>query len=893
MCGKSNPEELDVCQFCQARLKPLVVDPGAGDDEQAGEDWLGSLRSQGEPLEDRGGFEDESPDWLRDDDLGSVEGLEPDADQDPLARLSGIGPDEPLSSEASLDESDEGVSALSDEAAYEELEGGQEDFSGEAFQVEDSGEGIDLEQWLASLDSNGEQGEEAGSQEEIPDWLANLSDQEPVTDETEEGGSFDVPQPEGAGDDLPDWLARLDSEDKPEAETDLPDWLKAQEESATSSTEQAEEMVPAQGQLDDDEELELPDWLAGLGDEQVEMEEPFEGDQETGQLQAEELEQDLLEQSQPEEAGQVFEEKEESPAWLAELETEGSQPEVGEEQPSEEVQQADEAQSGQEAPEPEEIEPEEPEHGELEPAEAAAEEGEDLPVWLASLTAVDQEWPAEEDQPAQEREIPDWLADLGRAESGAVPEETEAVPTPEEGMPDWLAELSRDVGEYEDVGVEVEAPTSPFALDGEHDAELDSMYSAEEPEWLADVTSIESEEKAKSLDETPAEDDLARAELPGWLQAMRPVSSVATPGPEIIEEESAEVESAGPLMGLSGILPAEPEAAKAGAPEPPSLKLEITENQQKHVALLKSLLELEEQVKPVEKPSRLTSQRILRWVIAICLVVVVGWPIFTGSQTTELPLPIPGALQDANQIIGGLPANSSVMVAFDYEPALSGEMDAAAEAVVQHVMVRGASMSFVSSSPTGPLVAERFMTYLETDRQYVHGQQYLNLGYIPGGPTGLSSFAESPRSILPRTISGEDAWNLQPLMEVRALSDFAAVIAITDSPDTARTWIEQVNPHLGETPLIMVVSAQAEPLVRPYYDSIPRQVDGLVSGLAGGGAYERLTGLNGKVRIYWDAFGYATIAAAVLIVVGAAINIILAMLAQQEQAEGEQSHDPA
>ena len=56
MCGKPNPENLDVCQFCQARLKPLIS-PASSDGGLFPED----LES-----------DDELPDWLElDEDLGT------------------------------------------------------------------------------------------------------------------------------------------------------------------------------------------------------------------------------------------------------------------------------------------------------------------------------------------------------------------------------------------------------------------------------------------------------------------------------------------------------------------------------------------------------------------------------------------------------------------------------------------------------------------------------------------------------------------------------------------------------------------------------------------------------------------------------------------------------
>ncbi len=105
------------------------------------------------------------------------------------------------------------------------------------------------------------------------------------------------------------------------------------------------------------------------------------------------------------------------------------------------------------------------------------------------------------------------------------------------------------------------------------------------------------------------------------------------------------------------------------------------------------------------------------------------------------------------------------------------------------------------------------------------------------------------------------------------LADFAMAVVITDNPETARAWVEQVQPMFGNTSLVMVVSAQAEPLVRPYRDDNTRQVDGLISSLTGGAAYEALINRSNLVRRYWDAFSAGLLIAVISILVGGAYNL--------------------
>ena len=85
MCSKPNPEDAEVCAYCEARLKPLVIDspleeaPGGGAEEarapqdQGDEqvpDWLSRIRAQAEkekqesPDLDEADAGPEPPDWL-------------------------------------------------------------------------------------------------------------------------------------------------------------------------------------------------------------------------------------------------------------------------------------------------------------------------------------------------------------------------------------------------------------------------------------------------------------------------------------------------------------------------------------------------------------------------------------------------------------------------------------------------------------------------------------------------------------------------------------------------------------------------------------------------------------------------------------------------------------
>ena len=91
-------------------------------------------------------------------------------------------------------------------------------------------------------------------------------------------------------------------------------------------------------------------------------------------------------------------------------------------------------------------------------------------------------------------------------------------------------------------------------------------------------------------------------------------------------------------------------------------------------------------------------------------------------------------------------------------------------------------------------------------------------------------------------------------------------LVITESPETARAWIEQAEPFLGATPLVVVASSQAEPVLYPYY--LSDQIQGLLSGVSQAAYYEYSIGREGWASINWTPFSLGMLAAIALILLG-------------------------
>jgi hypothetical protein len=379
---------------------------------------------------------------------------------------------------------------------------------------------------------------------------------------------------------------------------------------------------------------------------------------------------------------------------------------------------------------------------------------------------------------------------------------------------------------------------------------------------------------------------------------MRPVESAAPSAP-LSEEGGSSLETAGPLAGLRGVLPAEAEIARIRKPPVYTIKMHVSEAHQARVSMLGELVAAEGQPKPVAPHIAIVPQTALRLVIAIVLILTFLGARWAGEGWTPLPdtESAPQELKNLMNQITASPQNAPVLVAFDYDPGFSGEMEASAAAAISQLVEKRVPLVLVSTNPLGPALAQRLVK-LQVDE--LNGKLppgttpytttlFTNLGYIPGGITGLRAFAEAPAKIFPYSLAGEDILTTVPLTNGATLAGFSLGLVITDNPDTARAWIEQAEPLLHPSALLMILSAQAAPMIQPYNES--GQLQGMMAGLAGGAAYENLRRIEGGAAgKYWDAFSLCLLVAAMLILIGGLVNAGLATVARNKRKGEEQPY---
>ncbi|MCI0577537.1 MAG: zinc ribbon domain-containing protein [Chloroflexi bacterium] len=802
-------------------LEETMIAPAAAQPEEELPDWLSSLEAGGQPA---GGLEEtmiapaatqpeeELPDWLSDLEAGGLEEtmITPAAAQPEeewaawLGELEEPAASEPAGAEAGFDEE---IPDWLDEARSESR---QEEFiSAFADDVEPAGE-ESVPDWLsAKLEEEPAETllslTEKETQEEMADWLTNLE----AADETAQAMLADV----GTDETFPDWLAEGDKTGAAAPPEDLGDWLKdfaprgtgilsplpGMEEEAAPEESLADifgdELAPAE---------EVPDWLAGFAPPETSSAIPV---QETAGLVVE-----------PEEMPAVAEED-----WLAEL-------------------------------------------GLAETAE---------PAGVAA-------GPTLEEAPESTEELFDWLSQIEEVEEAAAPpaETIPIIPSPEmKGVPEqlahpWLPEWM--------AGEEPESPLEP--------EKKPALAPAELPEWMQSLdeaeqevareltegpalpSGVSAEEWRSILDDLPppgqglpgvgelaAPADLNAADIPAWLQALRP-RPVGVVEEEL--EKDQPVQAIGPLAGLRGVIDiapvvAEPRQAQRITP------FTVTKEQQQQVALLNQLTSGQAAPEaPVDRRRGGTLSMTGRVLVsAFLLAAVVAGVLLARLNLATLDvvlLPAPGAARNAHDEINrafGRP----VLVAFDYTPAMAGELNAIARTVLDHLADNGNPVITVSQFAAGAAIADQVVADVE-------GLNSQSLNFLPGEAIGLRQLGSCLRSGCDQLIGVP----LAPEMQA-SLANVGLIIILTGEGDSLVNWIEQVGKETDRWSMVVGVTQPLGPLVLPYATS--EQVAGSIVGLPAAAAYERevrslgpgqqVAGrqLQGQILAQWLALGLLLIGA--------------------------------
>ncbi|MGI6162838.1 MAG: hypothetical protein ACOYEQ_02790 [Bacillota bacterium] len=249
-----------------------------------------------------------------------------------------------------------------------------------------------------------------------------------------------------------------------------------------------------------------------------------------------------------------------------------------------------------------------------------------------------------------------------------------------------------------------------------------------------------------------------------------------------------------------------------------------------------------------------------RW-IYLTLFIVVSFPLL---MPIGLPLTVTRETIKVHSYIEKLEPDSVVVLSFDYSPSSYAEQHPQAVAIMNHLMrVPGVKVICVAFWEQGPIMCEELLDSLDTyGKKY--GEDYVHLGFVAGGETAMSAFANDIHKTFPVDYR-KNPINEIPMMDnIRTAKDIDLLVSIAAGSPGVPEFIRQIQGPYG-VPFAAGLVAISVPITMPYVQS--QQMIGLLAGLRGAAEYEQLIDMKATATIGMDAISLSHVVVMVFIVI--------------------------
>jgi hypothetical protein len=218
--------------------------------------------------------------------------------------------------------------------------------------------------------------------------------------------------------------------------------------------------------------------------------------------------------------------------------------------------------------------------------------------------------------------------------------------------------------------------------------------------------------------------------------------------------------------------------------------------------------------------------------IYLLLILVITVPILTHAV---LPVP-PGATTIAlYNFIQKLPANSLVILSFDYPTSVVPELHPQAIVVAQHLFMRPLKVLFVAQYQDGPALADAVLDAINKGNK-TYGVDYATLGFIPNTATFVGMTTNIPQ-FFPVDTRGNRIDTLPIIKEFPAGKMASLVITFSAGEPGLLDFLQYWGANYN-VPLAVGATASNAPGYLPFYNS--GQIVGILISIRGAAEYEVL-----------------------------------------------------
>jgi hypothetical protein len=246
--------------------------------------------------------------------------------------------------------------------------------------------------------------------------------------------------------------------------------------------------------------------------------------------------------------------------------------------------------------------------------------------------------------------------------------------------------------------------------------------------------------------------------------------------------------------------------------------------------------------------------------------------LFPLLNPLGLPVPIGRESRVWKEYLDNIPNDSVIFFSMDYGVSGMPELYPMTVSTMHYLWSNAQAKNWkivvIGFWNQGPLVFDTLLDQMNPESTYgvEYGVDWIELGWIPGGETGMAAFATDVWGQAPRDYLEDRPLSEYEIMEnIRTAEDVDLVISIETGTPGLPEWLRQWNTPFG-VPFIVGCIGVSVPGMAPYLAS--GQLSALMPGLTASGEFEILINRPGLAVAGLDAVSMSHLLVVILVLIG-------------------------
>ena len=260
----------------------------------------------------------------------------------------------------------------------------------------------------------------------------------------------------------------------------------------------------------------------------------------------------------------------------------------------------------------------------------------------------------------------------------------------------------------------------------------------------------------------------------------------------------------------------------------------------------------------------------------IIFILVAFAVIIPMLLSVNLPVTISEPTEKLYNFIETLPAESTIMLVFDYGPSSLAELNPMAKAILKQCFDKDVKVIGLTLYAVGTTMGSDLMAEIAKEKGAVNGEDYVFLGFRPGVELVILGMGTDIAGIFENDYYGTPTVELPMMKNVRNYDQVELLIDLS-SGSLTESWITYANVQYNQQ-IAAGVTGVIISQMYPYLQT--GQLIGLISGIAGAAEYEHLIKAPAKGVLWINVESFVHLLIVLLVIIG---NIAFFVLRKQEE----------